>query len=60
MKQKEIIIITVQLSTVKRFFIMDMGVSTLSYYVIKAVTGNVIIDIIGSLIITEGLKKVIK
>ena len=56
-KEKEFIIITFELSTVKRVLLVDMGVGTLSYYGIKLVSGNMIIDLLGSLIITEGLKK---
>lgn len=58
--RKEVIIVIIELSQMKRFFMMDMGIGTLSYYLVKMINGNIIIDLIGSTIITEGVKRVYK
>ena len=58
--RKEVIIVVIELSHMKRFFMMDMGVGTLSYFLVKMIDGNIIFDLIGSTIITEGVKRVYK
>lgn len=58
--KKQIIIVVIEISKMKRFVMMDMGIGTLSYYLIKMINGNIVIDLIGSTIITEGVKRVYK
>lgn len=58
--KKQIIIVVIEISKMKRFVMMDMGIGTLSYYLIKMINGNIIIDLVGSTIITEGVKRVYK
>ncbi|HEO8421443.1 hypothetical protein [Niallia sp. FSL W8-0635] len=58
--KKQIIIVVMEISKMKRFVMMDMGIGTLSYYLIKMINGNIIIDLVGSTIITEGVKRVYK
>jgi hypothetical protein len=58
--QKQIIIVVMDISKMKRFVMMDMGIGTLSYYLIKMINGNIVIDLIGSTIITEGVKRIYK
>ncbi|WP_312092747.1 hypothetical protein [Niallia sp.] len=58
--KKQIIIVVIEFSKMKRFVMMDMGIGTLSYYVIKMINGNIAIDLIGSTIITEGVKRIYK
>ncbi|AYV73829.1 hypothetical protein M1D49_05360 [Bacillus sp. PK3-056] len=57
---KEVMIVVLEFSRMKRFLMMDMGIGTLSYYLIKMINGNLLIDLIGSTIITEGVKRVFK
>ncbi|AYV67821.1 MULTISPECIES: hypothetical protein [Niallia] len=57
---KEVMIVVLEFSQMKRFLMMDMGIGTLSYYLIKMINGNLLIDLIGSTIITEGVKRVFK
>lgn len=59
-KKQQIIIVVIEISKMKRFVMMDMGIGTLSYYLIKMINGNIVIDLIGSTIITEGVKRVYK
>jgi len=58
--KKQIIIVVMDISKMKRFVMMDMGIGTLSYYLIKMINGNIVIDLIGSTIITEGVKRMYK
>ncbi|MCF2648945.1 hypothetical protein [Niallia circulans] len=58
--KKQIIIVVMDISKMKRFVMMDMGIGTLSYYLIKMINGNIVIDLIGSTIITEGVKRIYK
>lgn len=58
--KKQIIIVVIEISKMKRFVMMDMGIGTLSYYLIKMINGNIIIDLVGSTIITGGVKRVYK
>ena len=60
MKTKEFIVITMDISDIKRLLLMDVGVGTLSYYVIRMMTGNILIDVLGSVIITESVKRFYK
>lgn len=58
--KKQIIIIVMGISKMKLFIMMDMGIGTLSYYLIKMINGNIVIDLIGSTIITECVKRIHK
>ena len=60
METKEFIIITMDVSDIKRMLLMDVGVGTLSYYAIRTMTGNFLIDLLGSVIITESIKRFYK
>ncbi|UQZ76135.1 hypothetical protein C2I17_17110 [Niallia circulans] len=57
---KEVMIVVLEFSQMKRFLMMDMGIGTLSYYLIKMINSNLLIELIGSTIITEGVKRVFK
>lgn len=57
--QREFFIISIELSNIKRFFIMDMGIGSLSYYLFRMISPHVIVDMLGSIVVTEGLKRVI-
>lgn len=56
--RKKVIIVVLEISQMKRFLVLDMGIGTLSYYLVKMINGNIIIDLLGSTIITEGVKRV--
>ncbi|WP_400243299.1 hypothetical protein AB3U99_19410 [Niallia sp. JL1B1071] len=43
--KKQIIIVVIEISKMKRFVMMDMGIGTLSYYLIKLINGNIVIDL---------------
>ena len=58
--KKQIIIVVIEFSKIKRFVMMDIGIGTISYYVIKMINGNIVFDLIGSTVITEGVKRVYK
>lgn len=59
-RRKELMIVVVEFSQLKKFLMLDMGIGTLSYYLVKMINGNLLIDLIGSTIITEGVKRVYK
>jgi len=60
METKEFIVITMDVSDIKRLLLMDVGVGSLSYYAIRMMTGNFLIDVLGSVIITESVKRIYK
>lgn len=53
----KIIFYAIDRSTLKRFILVDILLGTTIYYAIKMLSSNMIIATIGSIIGTEGIKK---
>ncbi|WP_217282326.1 hypothetical protein [Bacillus sp. CRN 9] len=59
-KENQIIFYSIKGSTIKKVFIIDLVTGTGIYYIVKFISASVLIGIIGSVVGTEGIKKVFK
>ncbi len=59
-KNDQIFIHIIKCSTIKKFLILDLVTGTGIYYVVKFISSSVLIALIGSIIGTEGIKKIQK
>jgi len=58
MKTQNIVIFyTIKGSTIKKFIIIDFIFGTGIYYVLKVISTSVLVGILGSMVCTEGLKR---
>ncbi|MCM3179307.1 hypothetical protein ACUXCC_000079 [Cytobacillus horneckiae] len=59
-KENQIIFYSIKGSTIKKVFIIDLVTGTGIYYIVKFISASVLIGMIGSVVGTEGIKKVFK
>ena len=55
--QNQVIFYTIKWSTIKKFLILDFIAGTGIYYAFKILTSSVLVGILGSVVCTEGLKR---
>nr|WP_307471554.1 hypothetical protein [Cytobacillus purgationiresistens] len=56
-KQNQIVFYTIKASAIKKFLIIDLITGTGIYYAVKIISASVLIGIGGSIIGTEGVKR---
>jgi hypothetical protein len=56
-KQNQVVFYTVKVSSIKKFLIIDLVTGTGIYYVVKIISANVLIAIVGSIVGVEGIKR---
>ncbi|KEK24024.1 hypothetical protein [Bacillus gaemokensis] len=59
-KNDQIVIHIIKGSTIKKFLILDLVTGTGIYYAVKFISSSVLIAIVGSIMGTEGIKKIPK
>jgi hypothetical protein len=55
--QNQVIFYSIKASTIKKYLILDFIAGTGIYYVFKILSSSVLVGILGSIICTEGIKK---
>ena len=58
MKEPNIVFYTIRGSTIKKFILFDCITGTGIYYGLKILTSSVLIGVVGSIVCTEGIKRV--
>ncbi|PFN05057.1 hypothetical protein [Bacillus cereus] len=59
-KNNQIVIHIIKGSTIKKFLILDLITATGIYHLVKFISSSALIALIGSIIGTEGIKKIPK
>ncbi|PDY44206.1 hypothetical protein [Bacillus pseudomycoides] len=59
-KNDQIVIHIIKGSTIKKILILDLITGTGIYYIIKFISSSILIALIGSIVGTEGIKKIPK
>lgn len=58
--QNQIVFYTIKASTIKKFLILDLVAGSVIYFAVKIIYSSVLIASIGSIIATEGIKRISK
>lgn len=56
-KQNKVVFCTIKGSTIKKFLILDCITGTGIYYAFKIISSSVLVGFLGSIVCTEGLKR---
>ncbi|GKU83361.1 hypothetical protein [Niallia sp. NCCP-28] len=59
-ENKSNVVVFIPFTAVKRFFILDLTIGTAAFYGCKAIYDHVLIDSIGTMAVTEVIKKIQK
>lgn len=57
MKKSNVVFYTIRGSTIKKFILLDCITGTGVYYALKIITSSVLIGVVGSIVCTEGMKR---
>ncbi|MEH7494887.1 hypothetical protein [Neobacillus niacini] len=56
-KQNQVVFYTIKGSTIKKFLILDCITGTGIFYALKIVSSSILVGFFGSLVCTEGIKR---
>ncbi|AOZ90902.1 hypothetical protein PNBC_02625 [Paenibacillus crassostreae] len=59
-KQNQFVFYTIKGSTIKKFLILDLVTGSVIYFAVKIIYSSILIATVGSIIGTEGIKKISK
>jgi hypothetical protein len=56
-KQNQVVFYTIKGSTIKKFLILDCITGSVIFYALKIVSSSILVGFFGSLVFTEGIKR---
>ena len=56
--QNQVVFYTIEAAAIKKFLLLDVITGTGAYYAFKMISSSVLIGILGSIVCTEGIKRI--